>query len=80
LAQEIDLAPGASTSFSTSFEPLICGPADETGHGFRSALPQAPRGGYQLSAALDFTPAEPSPDASGAPVLVSGPTAPVTLR
>jgi len=75
LAQEIDLAPGASTSFTSSFEPVICGAADDAGTGFRTELPAAGPGHYRLSAALDFTPSSGS-----AAVLVSGPTSPVTLH
>jgi hypothetical protein len=80
LAQEIDLAPGASTAFSTTFEPVVCGVEDDTMPSFRTDLPEAGPGSYQLSAALDFSPT--SPDASGvtAAVLVTGPTSPVTLH
>lgn len=80
LVQEIDLAPGASTTFKTTFEPLICAPADDTGRGFGSALAQVARGSYELSAALDFTPAPSSGEAGGAAVVVTGPTSAVTLH
>lgn len=80
LAQEIDLAPGAATTFSTTFEPLVCGVADDSMSGFRADLPQAGPGEYLLSAALDFSPATPDADGSAAAVLVTGPTSPVTLR
>ena len=80
LAQEIDLAPGASTSFATTFEPLVCGVADDERPSFRTDLPQAGPGSYQLSAALDFSPETPSADGQVAAVLVTGPTAPVTLH
>lgn len=80
LAQEIDLAPGASTSFSTTFQPLVCGVTDDEQESFRADLPAAGPGSYQLSAALDVTPA--TADASGqiAAVLVTGPSSPVTLH
>jgi hypothetical protein len=73
LAQEIDLAPGASTTFSTTFEPLVCAAADDSGPSFPAHLPQAAAGTYQLSAAIDV-----STDAGA--VLVSGPTASATLH
>jgi hypothetical protein len=75
LAQEIDLAPGASTAFSTTFEPLVCSAEDDAQPSFRAGLPQAGPGDYQLSATLDFSPS----DGSGA-VLVTGPVAAVVLR
>jgi hypothetical protein len=80
LAQEVDLAPGASTSFSTTFQPVVCGVRDDEQESFRDDLPAAGPGSYQLSAALDLTPA--TADASGqiAAVLVSGPTSLVTLH
>lgn len=84
LAREIDLAPGASTDFPTTFEPVVCGVEDDARPSFRSDLPPVGPGTYRLSAAVDFRPAtttEPSGgDLSGAAVLVTGPTSPVTLH
>jgi len=80
LAQEIDLAPGASTTFDATFQPLVCGVADDEQESFRADLPAAGPGSYQLSAALDFTPAAPDANGQIAAVLVSGPTSLVTLH
>jgi hypothetical protein len=80
LGQEIDLAPGAATTFSTSFEPLVCGITDDTMPTFRAELPKAGAGSYQLSAALDFSPAVADASGRTAAVLVTGPTSPVTLH
>ncbi|HEU0206164.1 MAG TPA: hypothetical protein VFQ74_05675 [Pseudolysinimonas sp.] len=77
LAQQVDLAPGASTTFSSTFEPVVCGAEDDAQPSFRADLPEAGPGTYQLSAAMDVTPA--TTDAGGA-VLVTGPTSPVTLH
>lgn len=80
LAQQIDLIPGAATTFSTAFEPLVCGIADDMTPSFRADLTQAGPGSYQLSAALDFSPASPDASGSTAAVLVTGPTSTVTLH
>ncbi len=73
LAQLIDLAPGASTTFSTTFQPLVCGVEDDSAPGFRTGLPADGPGLYQLSAAIDVS-------TNGASVLVTGPTAAATLH
>ena len=73
LAEQLDLAPGASTAFSTTFEPLVCRAADDGTGSFGADLPAAGPGSYQLSAALDVT-----TDAGS--VLVTGPTASATLH
>jgi hypothetical protein len=80
LAQQIDLAPGASTSFSTTLEPVVCGVQDDAQSSFRAGLPAAGPGDYRVSAALDFSPTAADGSGSGAAVLVTGPTSPVTLR
>jgi hypothetical protein len=80
LAQEVDLAPGASTTFSSTFEPVVCGAEDDRQPNFRADLPEAGPGAYQLSAALDLSPTESDAAGSGDAVLVTGPTSPVTLR
>lgn len=80
LAQDIDLAPGASTAFQASFEPVICGVEDDTRASFRTDLPDAAPGDYRLSAALDFSPDPSDAASSEAAVLVSGPTSLVTLH
>jgi hypothetical protein len=74
LAELIDLAPGASVTFSTSFEPLVCGTVDDQRSSFRSGLPEAGPGSYRLSAALDVT------GDDGSTVLVTGPAAAVRLH
>ena len=74
LAQVIDLPAGASTTFSTTFEPLVCGVVDDRHGSFRAELPATGPGDYQLSAVMDV-----SSDAGGA-VLVSGPPATVNLH
>ena len=74
LAAVINLAPGASVQFSTTFEPLVCGVADDERSTFRSELPAAGTGSYRLSAVLEVT------ADTGSSVVVSGPAAAVTLR
>ena len=80
LAQQIDLAPGASTSFETTFEPVVCAVEDDTRDAFRTDLPDAGPGAYQLSAALDFNPQTADDGSGGSAVLVTGPTSLVTLH
>ena len=80
LAQEIDLAPGASTGFSTTLEPVVCGVQDDAQPSFRAGLPAAGPGDYRVSAALDFSPTAADGGGGGDAVLVTGPTSPVTLR
>jgi len=80
LAQEIDLAPGASTAFQTTFEPVVCGVQDDQQESFRTDLPDVPPGVYQLSAALDFSPQAVDAVGGDTAVLVTGPTSPVTLH
>lgn len=74
LAQLIELAPGASLTFSTTFEPAVCGVADDERTSFRAELPAAGAGNYGLSAVLEVT------NVDGSAVVVSGPVAAVTLR
>lgn len=74
IAQELELAPGASLTFSATFEPVVCAVADDERADFRSDLPAAGPGDYRISALVQVT------DASGGAVLVGGPTAAVTLR
>ncbi|CAN5413917.1 hypothetical protein BH10ACT6_BH10ACT6_03160 [soil metagenome] len=74
LAQVIELAPGASVSFSTTFDPVVCGVADDERTTFRSDLPSAGPGTYGLSAVLAVSTND------GGSVVVGGPVAAVTLR
>jgi hypothetical protein len=70
----VHLASGASMSFTTTFEPVVCGVTDDERTAFRAELPAAGPGHYQLSAALDVS----SDD--GTSVRVTGPAASVILR
>lgn len=80
LAQQIDLAPGASATFSTTFEPVVCSPADDAQPSFRTDLPEAGPGSYLLSAALDLDPTTADAGGDVGAVLVTGPTSLVTLH
>jgi len=80
IAQQIDLAPGASTTFTTTFEPVVCAAEDDGPSGFRSDLPAVGPGDYQLSAVINFSPQTAGADGGAGAVVVSGPTSPVTLH
>jgi len=80
LAQQLDLAPGASTTFSSTFEPVVCGAEDDAQPSFRTDLPGAGPGSYLLSAALDVNPTTTDAGGDVGAVLVTGPTSPVTLH
>ena len=71
LAREVNLAPGKSLEYTASFVPVICAPEDEGE--FRTDLPAAPVGEYQVSAAIDLM---GEFDAQ----LITGPPRTVTLR
>jgi len=78
----VDLDPGESMTYVTTFEPLVCTAEDEAdaaendADGLREDLPTAGPGSYRLSAAIDFIP----DDGTAVAVLVAGPSAPVELR
>ena len=78
----VDLKPGESMTYVTTFEPLICtieGDADSAEgdtDGLREDLPAAGAGSYRLSAAIDFIP----DDGTGGAIVVTGPSAAVELR
>jgi hypothetical protein len=76
----VDLAPGASMTYATTFEPVICGIDDDAADLFRSDLPAVAPGTYAVSAALDVSldTEATTPDASLE--LVTGPLAVVTLH
>jgi hypothetical protein len=80
IAQEVDLAPGAGITFQSTFEPVVCAAADDAPSGFRSELPAAGPGQYQLSAVVDFSPRTAGADGGAGAVLVTGPTSLVTLH
>jgi hypothetical protein len=73
IAREISLAPGESAEYQASFAPVICSTEDDEGESFRSDLPPAPAGEYQVSAAIDLS-------SDGGVDLVTGPLDTVTLR
>ncbi|CAN5378777.1 hypothetical protein BH09ACT4_BH09ACT4_19320 [soil metagenome] len=75
IARIVDLGPGESMTYETTFEPKRCGTQDEAGESFRDGLPAAGAGEYQLSAAIDV-----SHDDGSAIDLVTGPAAEVTLK
>ena len=54
LARDVALAPGESIEYSAAFSPVVCDIEDDTTESFRSGLPAAPRGQYQVSAAIDL--------------------------
>jgi hypothetical protein len=74
MAMQVDLDPGESLTYESSFVPVECGVEDDGLPSFRDGLPAVPAGAYQVSAAIDLIVAD------GTPVLVTGPLAPVTLR
>ncbi|MDJ0334642.1 hypothetical protein QMG83_05340 [Salinibacterium sp. G-O1] len=77
----IDLEPGASMEYQSSFTPVRCEVADDLEASFRDELPAVPAGEYDLSAAIDFT-ADSSMIRPDTPELdlVGGPLSPITLR
>ncbi len=77
----IDLQPGASMEYQSSFTPVRCEAPDDLEASFRDALPAVPAGKYDLSAAINFT-ADESTIQPGTPELdlVTGPLVPITLR
>ena len=74
MARIVDLGPGESMTYQTTFEPLVCGAADESLEAFPADLPPAGPGTYQLSAAIDL-----SHDDGSALDLVTGPVVDVIL-
>jgi hypothetical protein len=73
-ARIVDLGPGESMTYETTFEPLVCGPEDDAAEEFRGDLPAAGPGTYLLTAAIDVM------HDDGATIdLVTGPAVAVTL-
>ncbi len=72
LARDVTLAPGESMEYAAAFMPVVCGVEDDTAESFRTDLPSAPAGRYQVSAAIDLL-GEFDAD------LVTGPAQTVTL-
>ena len=74
LARDVNLAPGESFDYETSFTPVVCGVDDDLADlGFAEDLPAAPAGEYQLSALIDLL-------GDSAADLISGPTSTITLK
>jgi len=73
-ARDVNLAPGESLEYETSFTPVVCTVDDDLAElGFSPDLPAAEPGEYQLSALIDFM---GDFDAD----LISGPTSTITLN
>ncbi|HEV7742278.1 MAG TPA: hypothetical protein VGO65_07650 [Pseudolysinimonas sp.] len=74
MARIVDLGPGESMTYQTTFEPLVCGVEDDTAEAFAPDLPAAGPGTYLLTAAIDVM------HDDGATIdLVTGPAVAVTL-
>ena len=72
LARDVSLAPGESIEYAASFSPVVCGVEDDE-TGFRSDLPAASPGVYEVSAAIDVM-------GEFDALLVTGPAQTITLR
>jgi len=83
----VDLDPGESLRYETTFEPVRCSVDDDLLESFRPDLPAVEPGRYQLSAAIDAMPAEGAGDTDDAGTselelgveLVTGPPTTITL-
>lgn len=73
MARIVDLGPGESMTYETSFEPVVCGAGDDDLAEFPSDLPPAGPGSYRLSAAIDVARDDAVVD------LVTGPESEVRL-
>jgi hypothetical protein len=73
MAREVDLAPGESIDFEASFVPVVCSVEDDSAESFRTDLPAAPAGEYEVSAASDVT-------VGDSLELVTGPLQTIRLR
>lgn len=73
LAKDVSLAPGESLEYAASFVPVVCGIEDDSAESFRSDLPAAPAGEYQVSALIDLL-------GQGDAGLVTGPAETITLK
>jgi hypothetical protein len=74
----VDLEPGASMEYVTTFTPVRCSADDDELEQFRPDLPALPAGQYDLSAVVYFSSDAPTPTTELD--LVSGPRAPVVLQ
>lgn len=75
----LNLAPGASVDYTTTFTPVRCDTVDDEGESFRSDLPALEAGDYELSALLDFAPDASMLSPTTELDLVAGPRRAVTL-
>lgn len=55
IARIVDLGPGESMTYETTFEPVVCGEGDDDLEAFPDDLPDAGPGAYRLSAAIDVS-------------------------
>ncbi|MCY7411723.1 MAG: hypothetical protein LH471_01580 [Salinibacterium sp.] len=78
----VDLAPGESLEYRASIVPVRCAVNDDLTESFPPNLPALDRGGYELSAAIDFSPAvaDGSDLGDGSADLVTGARAPIVLE
>lgn len=74
----VDLEPGASLEYATTFTPVQCAPEDDALPEFRPDLPALPPGDYELSAVIDFS--SDAPTETTELELVMGPRAPLRLE
>ena len=73
LARDVSLAPGESMQYTGSFTPVVCGIEDDLAESFRSDLPAAAPGDYEVSAAIDVM-------GEFDALLVTGPAQSITLN
>jgi len=74
LARDVNLAPGESFDYETSFTPVVCTVDDDLAElGFAEDLPAAHAGEYKLSAMIDLL-------GDSAADLISGPASTITLK
>lgn len=76
----VDLGPGESLEYPASIELVRCGPEDEGPDGFRPDLPALEAGAFEISAAIDLAPDEPSPGAPALAELISGPAESIAVE
>ena len=76
---QINLAPGESIEYTTTFTPVRCDVVDDEGESFRTGLPPAEAGEYALSALIDFTPDASMLGPTTELDLVSGPLTTFTI-
>ncbi|MCY7299631.1 MAG: hypothetical protein LH616_10515 [Ilumatobacteraceae bacterium] len=78
----VDLAPGESLVYEASIVPVRCSVDDDLAESFSADLPSLVPGVYELSAAVDFSPAVTNTevDFDGGVDLVTGPRATIVLE